>query len=181
MATFQSSLSPFGSAVPLNVNIIARFDIEQHRIIHIEFSLSGNLETVFIDTPSISPARKDDLWKTTCFEIFLRGDTGNIYWEYNLSPSLNWAAYAFSGYREGRIDEPSVKHIEISTQSKPDRFTLTCTIPLPPPLFDQNLRIGLSTVVQDNHGNIYYYALKQTGQHPDFHADENFSIRVTNP
>ena len=43
--------------------------------------------------------RTDELWRTTCFEAFVRTDGGYV--EYNLSPSGAWAAYRFDGYREG--------------------------------------------------------------------------------
>ena len=35
--------------------------------------------------------RADELWRTTCFELFLRPDGGRGYVELNLSPSERWA------------------------------------------------------------------------------------------
>ena len=45
--------------------------------------------------------RADGLWQATCFEIFVRDGEGPGYAEFNLSPSERWAAYDFTGYREG--------------------------------------------------------------------------------
>ncbi len=65
--------------------------------------------------PAVVPARADGLWQRTCFELFLKrpGEAG--YCEFNFSPSGEWAAYRFAGYREGM--EP----LEV----KPPRITST--------------------------------------------------------
>ena len=58
------------------------------------------------------PERADDLWRHTCFELFLREPEGEAYREFNFSPSGQWAAYAFDGYRTGRrsleVNPPSI-------------------------------------------------------------------------
>lgn len=48
----------------------------------------------------VAPGRADGLWHHTCFELFLRNDEGG-YLEFNFSPSGQWAAYQFDGYRSG--------------------------------------------------------------------------------
>ena len=54
----------------------------------------------------MEPARTDELWRSTCFELFLRFDDDERYVEFNFSPSTRWAAYAFDGYREGMAELP---------------------------------------------------------------------------
>ena len=49
-----------------------------------------------------APSRADDLWRSTCFELFLRRPGAEGYFEFNFSPSGQWAAYAFDGYRAGQ-------------------------------------------------------------------------------
>ena len=46
------------------------------------------------------PERTDGLWEATCFELFLLDANGG-YFEFNFSPSGQWAAYRFDAYREG--------------------------------------------------------------------------------
>ena len=48
------------------------------------------------------PGRRDELWKTTCFELFTRFENDAGYQEYNFSPSRDWAAYSFTAHRQGR-------------------------------------------------------------------------------
>src|SRR6266542_3114465 len=55
----------------------------------------------FVIPESDAPSRTDDLWKTTCFEAFLRHAGGEAYREWNFAPSGDWAAYDFTGPREG--------------------------------------------------------------------------------
>ena len=68
-----------------------------------------------------TPARVDGLWQRTCFELFLLDADDGSYREFNFSPSGEWAAYAFEGYRDG------MRALEVGggpwiTSSNPDQF-----------------------------------------------------------
>jgi len=58
------------------------------------------------------PDRTDGLWHHTCFEVFLRDPADGAYLEFNFSPSGQWAAYQFDGYRAGMreldVPKPSI-------------------------------------------------------------------------
>src|SRR5690349_14172779 len=54
--------------------------------------------------PFAGKGRADELWQTTCFELFLKPAGGSGYVELNLSPSERWNAYDFEAYRWG-MDE----------------------------------------------------------------------------
>ena len=43
----------------------------------------------------------DDLWQHTCFELFIGAKNDAEYYEFNFSPSGEWAAYEFRNYRDG--------------------------------------------------------------------------------
>jgi len=85
------------------------------------FTLEGSVAQLALPEPE-APQRKDELWKTTCFELFVRDPATEAYLEFNLSPSGNWAAYAFDGYREGMC-ELDVAAIRITT-TDPRQFAL---------------------------------------------------------
>ena len=51
--------------------------------------------------PAQAPVRRDELWRTTCFEAFVMTEGDSRYREFNFAPSGAWAAYAFSRYRQG--------------------------------------------------------------------------------
>ncbi|MBU0655840.1 MAG: DOMON-like domain-containing protein [Gammaproteobacteria bacterium] len=67
--------------------------------LHLQYTLQGELAKIRIPEPQ-APLATDGLWEHTCFEAFIavQGESG--YHEFNFSPSRQWAAYAFSGYRE---------------------------------------------------------------------------------
>ena len=74
--------------------------------------------------------------------------------------------------------ELSVDKIPINTRFEDNLFQLNATIPLPKALFGQKLKIGLSAVVQDENGVIYYYALRHLREQADFHDINSFQIEV---
>jgi hypothetical protein len=76
------------------------------------FGLIGDMSQIRL--PQIQPAgRADGLWQATCFEAFIQSGVGDSYLEFNFSPSSQWAAYRFDGYRLGmaRLDLPRVSAV----------------------------------------------------------------------
>jgi hypothetical protein len=78
----------------------------------LRYSVRGDLDALRIP-PAAPPARRDLLWKHTCFEAFVRVAGERAYQEFNFSPSREWAAYRFSSYRQAApaVDEPSAEEI----------------------------------------------------------------------
>lgn len=123
----------------------------------------GDLSRLVIPPP-VSPERTDDLWRTTCFELFVAGD-GDGYREFNLSPSGAWAAYEFDSHRQGMRDAEA--RIEIETSLNNKALTLAAKIesefPLP-------ANVGLTAVIEEADGLIRYWATSFAPGKPDFHA-----------
>ena len=69
------------------------------------FVAQGDITRIAVPVEDQS-GRFDNLWKTTCFEIFWSHD-GSSYREFNLSPSGRWACYDFDGFREGMRNAPA--------------------------------------------------------------------------
>lgn len=117
--------------------------------------------------------RAEDLWKTTCFELFLHDGEGR-YREYNFSPSQQWAAYAFHGYRSQRSDHDPVLTPEILPERGHSIFMLTVFL-------SQRELIGarsaaLSAVIEEEGGRPSYWALVHNGLKPDFHDPACFRL-----
>jgi hypothetical protein len=131
-------------------------------------------EQVVLPTPAL-PTRADDLWRTTCFELFLMLDDDERYVEINLSPSTRWAAYAFDGYRDGRtaldIAAPRIERL-------PDGIAATLNLSALP---HGELRMGLSAVVEETGDTLSYWALAHPPGAPDFHAAACFAARLPAP
>jgi hypothetical protein len=120
-----------------------------------------------------APRIAERLWQHTCCEIFIARPGVPGYLEFNLSPSGEWAAYAFTGYREGM----SVVAVspEIIVRRGARRLELEASIPTTE---SANLSIGLSAVIEENSGGLSYWALRHAPGKPDFHHPDAFAIEL---
>lgn len=174
-------LVPFvapGAAPPTPAIEISGSITLQPNDVEMIYQISGATQRVKYMHAATAPQRTDELWRTTCFELFLKLPTDVAYWEYNLAPSGNWAVYRFTGYRSELQAEPRINAINIATAAPQERLEkLRATLPLPPPLVGQPLAVGISSVIEDHDGNIYYFALRH-GVKPDFHDPAGFSLAL---
>ncbi|MGL5840166.1 MAG: DOMON-like domain-containing protein [Sphingorhabdus sp.] len=141
----------------------------------IEFNVIGD-GILFIPAKA-SPIRTDNLWHTTCFEIFMATESGR-YVEFNLSPSFAWAAYAFDGYRQGmrNLDLPFEPDIEITPS--PTHFFLYSELP---PIDNSFRTLALSAVIEETDGTKSYWALHHPPGKPDFHHPDCFRLHLPAP
>jgi len=129
----------------------------------------------FVLPAQFEPVRADELWRTTCFEAFVKAENGETYREWNFAPSGQWAAYDFSAYREGmaqaEVGAPPYVRLE-------DNFTwwaLGATIAVEAGLAWQ---LGLSAVLEEKDGTKSYWALAHAGEEPDFHHADCFAAQL---
>ena len=77
-----------------------RVRAEESDVLVFHYSLAADMSRVRVPASGAGgPA--DTLWKHTCFEAFVAAADAPGYHEFNFSPSLDWAVYRFSAYREG--------------------------------------------------------------------------------
>lgn len=131
-----------------------------------EFRLDGRIGAIVVPEPQPA-ARTDNLWQTTCFEIFWQplGQTG--YREFNLSPSGRWAAYDFDAFREGMRDAP-VDAIALSCSYDEAGLVLKASIAaeLPAPA-----QVALNAIIDHGDGNLQFWALAFPPGKPEFHSE----------
>lgn len=129
--------------------------------------------------PAPTPVgRVDGLWRHTCLEAFARAPDGG-YAEFNFSPSTEWAAYSFNGYREGMstLTETSV---EVRAPERSDgELKLTAFVSW----FGwmRTARLGFSAVIEDVDGAKTYWALAHPSDKPDFHHPDSFALPMSTP
>jgi hypothetical protein len=116
--------------------------------------------------------RADGLWRTTCFEVFA-GLSDGSYAEFNLSPSKEWAAYGFDGYRKGMRDLAG--SVEVFKVERLGDGLEVCAW-LNWTNWPGSRRIGLSAVIEGTDGNISYWALAHPSDKPDFHHPDSFAL-----
>jgi hypothetical protein len=124
-----------------------------------------------------TPGRADGLWRQTCFEAFLR--PGEEYYEFNFAPSLQWAAYRFSGYRSGMRSAEEFSGLRIEIESDASRLELRVALSLselPELPADAPWQLGLSAIIEEATGAMSYWALAHPPGKPDFHHADCFAL-----
>jgi hypothetical protein len=158
------------------VTVSASAELERGARITLEYSLAGDLASTAIARRAPS-ARAERLWEHTCFEAFIAPTAGARYYELNFSPSTEWAAYAFDGYRQGMRPlelavPPTVRVAETKNELRVTagiELDVLAEAPWP-------WRIGLTAVVEDHAGRRAYYALEHPRDKPDFHDAAGFAL-----
>ncbi len=144
--------------------------------LQIKYVLHGLIDKIHFPKAA-QPERTDGLWKDTCFELFCgRADDG-LYVEFNFAPSGQWAAYAFTGYREGMTDLACApRHINCTAGE--GIFEITVTVDLPESLRTADVMAGFSAVIADKQGRTAYWALAHPPGKADFHHKDCFALQL---
>ena len=142
----------------------------------LSYFVSGRISDLRLP-PIVAAARTDELWRHTCFEAFVRGSSGPGYYEFNFSPSTQWAAYQFSGYRSGMRVATEIGAPRIEVRSSAETYTLQAALE-----FDglsSPLHLGLSAVLEETNGRKSYWALAHPPGKADFHHADCFALELS--
>ena len=167
------SLIPHPESAPLKGRSVEAYGAIEADSAVLSFVVSGPLPVMPANKPG---HRADGLWRTTCFEMFIRPRPGDAYFEFNFSPSTDWAAYAFQGYRNGMSDwqiasAPLIEPIENGVRIS------VALAGLPPAPWN----VGLSAVIEERDGTKSYWALAHAPGPPDFHNRDCFIATLPAP
>ena len=125
--------------------------------------------------------RADELWQTTCFEMFLKPTGGSAYCEFNLSPSERWAAYDFAAYREGMAERPMPREPDC-TLRRGSSFTIFDAAVPAAGLPQAECAMALAAVVEEEGGvKSYWGLLNPNPDKPDFHHEDCFALDLPAP
>lgn len=171
------------------------------RRIGLRYFVLGGAGHLALPRPARSPERRDELWKTTCFEAFLQPEGDSGYREFNFAPSGDWAAYRFDARREGMRNDPAgppaiewSRDLPFVLGETPDpaeqhafraengwlRATLALDAATDLPLY-RPWRLGLTAVIEEKSGRKSYWALKHPEGAPDFHDPACFTLELPAP
>jgi hypothetical protein len=127
-------------------------------------------------------ARRDELWRHTCFELFMSPAGQSLYYEFNFAPSLEWAAYRFADYRRGMRPAPLAQPPRLTRTDAPGELTLAAAIAIGE-LADiaaaPRLALGLAAVLEEQGGTLSYWALQHPAARPDFHQRQAFTLELS--
>ncbi|HZE60502.1 MAG TPA: DOMON-like domain-containing protein [Burkholderiales bacterium] len=144
------------------------------------YIVRGDIRALRIPAPG--PARIGwKLWRHTCCEVFLREKGANAYREFNFSPSGEWAAYAFTKYRDGGPLADESMNPQIAVRSDEKQLELSALLDLArisPTYPRASLALALSVVVEEESGVLSYWALRHAPGKPDFHHADALALEL---
>jgi hypothetical protein len=140
----------------------------------LRYALTGDVAGLRLPAPA-APERADELWRHTCFEVFLRAPGGVAYCEFNFAPSTQWAAYRFDGYRQGMATAEGIAAPLVAFTATDAGFELDVALDLPA---EGPWRLGASAVIETAEGRVSYWALAHPAGRPDFHHPDCFALEL---
>lgn len=120
----------------------------------------------------------ENLWTTTCFEMFFKNTSSNDYYELNFNSKGDWNVFYFSDYRQRVNNHKSNIELKMKILCKAERTNLSFR-------FDirkmEKLKlpcaVNMATVLKTQSGNSYW-SQKHNQAKPDFHDFKNFTLKL---
>ncbi len=161
--------------------ISARVGREPGDRLAVTYILEGDFNRLRVPAPR-APGIASRLWEHTCCEVFIACKGLPAYYEFNFSPSGEWASYAFDGYRSPRAGESKTGELDpqVVVRGAASKLELDAVIRLDriPALQGVPLSLSISAVVEDSAGALSYWALRHPAGKPDFHHSEAFALEL---
>ena len=173
------ALQPFPTPSNLpQIEINGRVN-RKDQLLSIEYQLFGDLNAISINPPANPPSRQFHLWAATCFEFFIGIPGDANYWEFNLSPSGNWAVFALDDYRQGLRDELSFSSLPFKVDRYPNYITLSLELGMSELILaEQDLEMSVTAVIKSSQNELSYWAITHNGKEADFHLRDSFVINL---
>lgn len=168
--------SPCGPVRRLDADAV----LDREGRIHLSFRLDAPLAALRLP-PAMTPVRRDELWRHTCFEAFCRLPGAPGYCELNFAPSGAWAAYRFAGYRAGMTPIGLSAGPSAQWRRAEAALELDVTVAVSelfPAASRTTLQIGLAAIIEDAAGGIGYWALRHPPGQADFHHLAGFALAL---
>jgi len=163
-------------------SITVEVDSPTSDLLVLYYRVTGDLDRVALP-PQAASKSQDLLWKHTCFEAFITLPDSEGYFEFNFSPSSQWAAYRFEDYREGAQAVVLSPPPRVICRRREGELDIDVDIRLEgiPEIAKaienrRELRLAVSAVIEDDQGRISYWALAHPPGKPDFHHRDGFAL-----
>ena len=173
------SLIPFPDTNIPKIEISGKI-ARENNILTVHHTITGQTDNILFPKRSAQPGRRDDLWKSTCFEFFLAIPDQPQYWEFNLSPSGDWNTYHMDAYRRvGLREEMLIQRLPFSIWKDLSSIFVNSSVDLSPIVsIDKPIQAGITCVIQTNDGHETYWALVHPNPQADFHSRGSFILAL---
>jgi hypothetical protein len=154
-----------------NINIDSSFELTSNKL-SITFNIIGKLDK-YIFPKKLKLKRADELWKATCFELFLANDD-EVYYELNFSPSLEWNFYVLDTYRTEPKELEFKEEPHIGFSHKNNEFNIVFELEANAINFKNFKYYNLATILLSKERRRTFWSVKHLNTQPDFHAKNSF-------
>lgn len=117
--------------------------------------------------------RKRELWKKTCFEVFVKDYHSQKYYEFNFNEKGEWNVYVFDSYRNPQelkeFEKAELKKINFKLGHIEAEFEIDISN-------WEKVQLGTTCVIEHLDERKSYYALIHLAENPDFHHPKSFLI-----
>lgn len=132
----------------------------------LKITLTGDISEV-----SLSESDHEELWRHTCFELFIRDRHGEGYEEINCSPGGRFSRTYLSSYRNVH----SVREFHTAPDIICSRQGDSCEYAICFAGIDiVQGEIAVAVITADDRGTRRFWGMNHRGDIPDFHHDDNF-------
>jgi len=118
--------------------------------------------------------RQNELWKATCFEVFISRPSEIAYWEFNFSKDKAWNIYHFTDYRQPAPPKES-EDFEIQSIEWMDN---NLQVQIKSKLQFSQIEANFCAVLKLKTGETHYFSSLHTSQKPDFHQRKSIHLLV---
>ena len=171
------NLIPFDRDFASSVDITGKIQRQDNQLT-VNYKLIGT-SNITIPERADYPLRQLDLWEHTCCEFFLGLKDASLYWEFNLSPAGHWNVFRFDGYRQNMVEEKAFETLPFQALQQDNDLLINLNIDLTEIIkLEQNIQVGVTTVIKDRQNQLSYWALNHPGKEADFHLRNSFAIAL---
>ncbi|MEZ4872287.1 MAG: hypothetical protein R2827_08590 [Bdellovibrionales bacterium] len=167
MNQIKLELHPFNQILGKNSQLFVELRFLSSGRLEFTYELTTPMKVIFPDSEEETRS-KEDLWKTTCFELFL--GWGKKYLEINIAPDGIYDIFEFDSYRQ-KTSQPQSLIQNIVSRSFYIGQTVYC-------FGVAQLQEGITltqfdkvhpTMVVESKTGMHYWATKHPSSEPDFH------------
>ena len=158
-----------------DIKIQASFEINDE-ILTLEFTVTGEIKSYIFNEPC-EQTREDELWKKTCFELFIAHKNTPLYYELNISSSTNWNFYRFSDYKTAMKEEKNVSEPFIHSYKMQDKYRLSFEFDFYEELIEKELIFNLAVILLDTKGVRHFYSINRQEKTVDFHDKAYWNLK----
>ncbi|CAA6807869.1 MAG: Unknown protein [uncultured Sulfurovum sp.] len=155
-----------------NLQINSVLILTKHRL-QIDFSIEGALSEYSF--PKVRKReRVNELWKGTCFELFLGNTQREAYYELNFSPSLGWNFYYLSTYRSKVEIFKLNNNPVIEIQTSEHVLKISFVLEIEELFLDEFDIYNVATILLSQENERTFWSIKHDQNVPNFHNRANF-------